>query len=189
MLGCALRLYQDDYPNYPGGPLDVLKSFLIMPIQFSTIAWETASWATLPPDLQTTGTYATSSPRVLGKLWVLIVFATGTGLLMLLSAIILVCVVVWGPVTPNSSRWPELDILAKSRLQAAQNSIGAEIGDIIVPDLESFARQNGLGNGTSSVVRACLKGQRVFVVVVRGAIVLAIRSEQVERLEYGQRYL
>lgn len=108
---------------------------------------------------------------------------------MLLSAIILVCVVVWGPVTPNSSRWPELDILAKSRLQAAQNSIGAEIGDIIVPDLESFARQNGLGNGTSSVVRACLKGQRVFVVVVRGAIVLAIRSEQVERLEYGQRYL
>ena len=188
MLGWALRLYQDDYPNYPGGPLDVLKSFLTMPIQFSTIAWETASWSTLPSDLQTTGTYATSSPRVLGKLWVLIVFATGTGSLMLLSTTILVYVVVWGPVTPNSSRWPELDILAKFRLAIANSSIGARPEDIEALDLKDFARQNGLGNGTSEVVRACLEGQRVFVRVENGAIVLAMRADQAERLKYGQRY-
>lgn len=67
LLSWALRLYEDDYPNYPGGPLDVLKGFLTIPIQFSTTAWQMASWDTLPSDVNTTGTYATSSPRVLGK--------------------------------------------------------------------------------------------------------------------------
>jgi hypothetical protein len=188
MLSWALRLYQDDYPNYPGGPLDVLKSFLTMPIQFSTTAWQWALWDTLPSDLHTTGTYATSSPRVLGELWVLIVFASGTGSLILFSATVLICVILWGPVTPNSSSFAEIDILAKSRLETAQSSIGEDPRDTVVLDLESFSRQNGLGNGTSSVVRACLKGQRVFVGAWRGAIVMTMKGEQVEQLKVGQRY-
>jgi hypothetical protein len=188
MLSWALRLYQDDYRNYPGGPLDVLKSFLTIPIQFSTTAWQWASWDTLPSDLYTTRTYATSSSRVLGKLWVLIVFAVGAGSLTLFSALVLVWVVVLGPATPNSSRWPELDTLAKCRFQTAQTSNEEDLGAVMVSDLERFSRQNGLGNGTSSDVRACVSRQRVFVGVRRGAIVLATAREGLERLKAGERY-
>lgn len=188
MLSWALRLYQDDYRNYPGGPLDVLKSFLTIPIQFSTTAWQWASWDTLPPDLYTTGTYATSSSRVLGKFWVLIVFAAGAGSLILFSAGVLVWVDVWGPATPNSSKWPEMDTLAKSKFQDAKRSSGEESKDITVPDLERFSRQNGLGNGTSTEVRACIHKERVFVGASGGAVVLAMRGGAVEKLEAGQRY-
>jgi hypothetical protein len=188
MLSWALRLYQDDYRNYPGGPLDILKSFLTIPIQFSTTAWQWASWDTLPSDLYTTGTYATSSSRVLGKLWVLVVFAAGAGSLVLFSALVLVWVVLLGPMTPNSSRWPELDTLAKCRVQTARTSSEEDLGAVIVPDLERFSRQSGLGNGTSSDVRACVPGQRVFVGVLGGAIILAMTGEGLERLESGQRY-
>jgi hypothetical protein len=37
-------------------------------------------------------------------------------------------------------------------------------------------------------VRACLKGKRIFVGARRGAIVMAMKGEQVERLQVGQRY-
>jgi hypothetical protein len=43
LLSWVLRLYQDGYRNYPGGPLDVLKSFLAIPLQFSTVAWRQPS--------------------------------------------------------------------------------------------------------------------------------------------------
>jgi hypothetical protein len=59
-LSWALRLYRDDDSNYPGSPPDMLKSFLIIPIQFSTAAWHSPSWDTLPSDLHTAGTQSIS---------------------------------------------------------------------------------------------------------------------------------
>lgn len=183
-----MRLYEDDYKNYPGGPLDVLKSFLTIPIQFSTTAWQLASWDTLPSDLNTTGTYATSSPRVLGKRWMLIAFATGAGSLVLSSVLGLLWAIIFGPMTPNPSRWPEADMLARSRIQRAENSDEEELGDIIIPDLESFTGPNGLGNETSSTVRACIRGERVFVGNIGGAIVVAMKGEGVGVLKAGTEY-
>jgi hypothetical protein len=188
MLGWALRLYQDDYKNYPGGPLDVLKSFLTIPIQFSTTAWQLASWDTLPSDLNTTGTYATSSSRVLGKEWMLIAFAASAGSLVLSSVLALLWVIVFGPMTPNSSRWPEVDMLARSKIQRTENSDGEELEGIIIPDLESFARPNSSGNGASSTVRACIRGERVFVGNVGRAIVVAMKGEGVGVLKAGSEY-
>jgi hypothetical protein len=187
LLSWALRLYQDDYPNYPGGPLDVLKNFLTIPIQFSTIAWQQASWGTLPSDLNSTGTYATSSTRVLGKPWMLIAFTTGAGSLILFSILVLISVVILGPITPNSSRWPEIDTTARSKIPGMVSGGGGS-DDVTTPDLYEFARQNGLGNGTSSTVKAYIQGQRVFVGDVNGAIVLAMSRERVGNLVAGQEY-
>jgi hypothetical protein len=188
MLSWALRLYQDDYRNYPGGPLDVLKSFLTIPIQFSTIAWQWADWDTLPSDLNTTGTYATSSSRVLGKPWVLIVFTAGSGSLIVSSAMILVWVVVGGPVTPNSSNWPEMDVSAKTSPWKMRSGHEGHDEETMALGLGEFSRENGLGNGTSRDVRACIRDKRVFVGVLRGGIVVAMGGEGLGRLEAGLGY-
>jgi hypothetical protein len=174
MLSWALRLYQDDYRNYPGGPLDVLKSFLTIPIQFSTTAWQWASWDTLPPDLYTTGTYAISSSRVLGKLWVLLVFAAGAGSLILFSAGVLVWIVARGPTTLNSSRLSEIDAFAKSRFELAQRRNEGESGDVTELDLERFARQSGLENVESNDLRVHIQKGRIFVRTSSRAATLAM---------------
>jgi hypothetical protein len=186
-LSWALRLYQDDFPNYPGGPLDVMKGFLTIPIQFSTTAWQFASFDTLPADLQTTARFSTSSQRALGKLWVLIVFTSCAGILILFSVVTLMWIILFGPMTPNSSRWPEVDKLVRSSIPRRWND-DIEANNVGVHDLQSFARQNGMGNGTSSIVRAGLQEARLFLGAVDGAVVLAVDGEGVGRLEAGMRY-
>ena len=84
-------------------------------------------------------------------------------------------------MTPNSSKWPEMDTLAKSKFQDAGHGGGEGSKDIIVPDLERFSRQNGLGDGTSTEVRACIHKERVFVGALGGAVVLMIRGGAVEK--------
>jgi len=183
LLSWALRLYQDDYRNYPGGPLDVLKNFLMIPVQFSTTAWQAVSWDTLPSDLNTVGTYATSSPRVLGKPWMLIVFGASAGSLILSCVIALLWVIIFGPVTPNSSRWPEIDTPAKSKIPTTPNTKGEVLENLTIQDLENFSRRNGLANGTSCAVRTCISGERVYVGEVGGAVVIAMRGQVVGTLE------
>jgi len=186
-LSWALRLYQDDYKNYPGGPLDVLKSFLTIPLQFSTTAWEFASFDTLPADLYTTGTYAISSSRVLGDRWVLIVFASGSGILILSSVFALLWVLIRGPMTPNSSRWPELDNLARSSLHENAIDGGVEEGAQNA-DLGSFARQHGIGNGRSKTARQAIRGQRIHVGAVGGTVMVSMERQGVRDLKSGNEY-
>jgi hypothetical protein len=161
-IGWALRLYQDDYRNYPGGPLDVLKGFLTVPIQFSTTAWQWASFDTLPQDLLTTASFSTSSQRALGKLWVLVVFTAGAGSLILLSVLALLWVVIWGPRSPDSPRWSELDARAMHRVHQALE--GEELADeIVIYDMEHFPTETG--NATTALNRpsASFKGGRLYV--------------------------
>jgi len=186
-LSWALRLYEDDFPNYPGGPLDVLKSFLTIPIQFSTTAWQAASFDTLPTDLQTTARFSTSSERALGKIWVLIVFTSCAGSLIFFSIVTLLWTSVFGPTTPNSSRWPEIDMLVRSSIPTKRDDdIEANYAGVL--GLQSFARQKGMGNGTSSTVRTGFQETRLFVGAVDGAVVLAVGGEGLARLEAGMRY-
>jgi hypothetical protein len=186
-LSWALRLYQDDFPNYPGGPLDVLKGFLTIPIQFSTTAWQAVSFDTLPADLQTIARFSTSSERALGKLWVLIGFTSIAGSLILFSIATLIWTILFGPTTPNSSKWPDVDTLARSTIPRRWDD-DIEANYVGVPDLQSFARQKGMGNGTSSTVRTGFQETRLFVGAVGGAVVLAVGGEGVARLEAGMRY-
>ena len=186
IIGWVLRLYQDDFKNYPGGPLAVLQAFLTVPFQFSTTAWQWANWATLPSDLKTTASLASPEDRALGNLWMLVVFTAVAGILIFWATVILTWVYIWGSDCPNTSKYPELDIVAKARMA------GKDSGDIVeyvaVPDLEGLARRSGMGNGISSNVRAHFGGQRLFVGAVEGRVVLATEEGTVERLEVGQSY-
>jgi hypothetical protein len=160
-IGWALRLYQDDYRNYPGGPLDVLKGFLTVPIQFSTAAWLWASFDTLPQDLLTTASFSTSSQRALGKLWVLIVFTAGAGALILLSVAALLWV-VRGPRIPDSPRWSELDSRAMDRVHQAL--AGEKPTDsIVISDMERFSTQTGNAAAALNRPSASFRGGRLFI--------------------------
>jgi hypothetical protein len=164
-----------------------LKGFLTIPIQFSTTAWQFASFNTLPADLQTTARFSTSSQRALGKLWVLIVFTSCAGILILFSVVTLIWIILFGPVTPNCSRWPEVDILVQSTIPRRQDD-DIEANSAGVLGLQSFARQNGMGNGTSTTVRTGFQETRLFVGAVDGAVVIAVDGAGVGRLEAGMRY-
>jgi hypothetical protein len=161
-IGWALRLYQDDYRNYPGGPLDVLKGFLTVPIQFSTTAWQWASFDTLPQDLLTTASFSTSSQRALGKLWMLIVFTAGAGSLILLSALSLLWVVIWSARTPDSQRWSELDARAMHRLHQA-SAREELIDEILISDMEHLSTQTGHATAALNGPSASFRGGRLFI--------------------------
>jgi hypothetical protein len=161
-IGWALRLYQDDYRNYPGGPLDVLKGFLTVPLQFSVTAWQWASFDTLPQDLRTKASFSTSSQRALGKLWALIVFTTGAGSLILLSMAALLWVVTRGPRTPDSPKWSELDY---SALHKVHQALKGEVlmDEIMIPDMEHFPRHSGTATETLNRSSAAFVDGRLFV--------------------------
>jgi hypothetical protein len=160
-IGWALRLYQDDYRNYPGGPLDVLKGFLTVPIQFSTTAWQWASFDTLPQNLRTTASFSSSSQRALGRLWALVVFTAGAGALILISVAALLWV-VRGPRIPDSPRWSELDALAMHRID--QFLKGEELMDeIVIYDMEHFSTRTGNAAAALKRPSAFFRGGRLFV--------------------------
>lgn len=186
ILGWVLRLYQDDFRNYPGGPIAVLQGFLTVPFQFSTTAWQWASFGTLPSDLKTTALLVSPEQRALGNLWTLIVFAAVAGVLILWAVTILTWVFIWGPNCPNLSNWPEIDILAKASIARTGGRI--ETTDDHISNLEFMARQGGMGNGTSKEVRAYFKGKRLFVGAVDGRIGLTTKEKQLESLQVGQLY-
>jgi hypothetical protein len=186
-IGWALRLYQDLYRNYPGGPISVLQSFLTVPIQFSTTAWQAADFDSLPSDLKTTASLSSPAYRALGKLWMLIVFAVGAGVLILWAVACLMWVAIWGPLCPNASRYPEIDIVAKSRIPGTYGS-GSRQDESRAADFGTLARQSGMGNGESSHVRAFFKEKRLFVGAAGRNIVLATERGQVRRLKAGELY-
>jgi hypothetical protein len=64
---------------------------------------------------------------------------------------------------PNSSRQPETDSFAKSRIHPEQRSNVEKLGDITAPCVSRFSRQAGLGNETSIEVRTNMLIERVFI--------------------------
>ena len=64
-LGFVLRLTQDDFSDDKESPLNLLRGFLTIPIQFSTIAWQWVNATSFPLDLQSSR-YLCSSCRPRG---------------------------------------------------------------------------------------------------------------------------
>ena len=193
-IGFALRLYQDDFRTYTLGPLSVLQGFLIVAMQFSTTAWQFASFDTLPADLTTKASPASLADRALGKLWVLIVFTSGVGSLVIWAVAALLWIAIWGPICPNSTRFPEIDIVARSRIPRSNDSNtnmvnGAVNGAVtLTPDLETLVRQNGMANGTSKDFKARFVGIRLYVGDFEGNIGITTERERVAKLLTGKWY-
>src|SRR5277367_886335 len=53
-IGWGLRLSQDDFPDDKDSPLNFLRGFLTIPIQFSTVAWQFVNATVFASDPQST---------------------------------------------------------------------------------------------------------------------------------------
>jgi hypothetical protein len=156
-------------------------------MQFSTTAWQYASFETLPSDLTTKASPASPANRVLGKLWVLIVYTSGVGFLIVWSVVVLIWIAIWGPLYPNSSRFPEIDIVARCRIPSSTDR-GPGVEDEAALDLEAHVRQNGMGNGTSRDFRARFKDSRLYVGDFRGRVGISTEEGRATRLRSGESY-
>ena len=154
-LGWALRLYEDDYKNYAGGPLSVLQAFLTVPIQFSTTGWQAVSWDTLPQDLYTTASFATSAPRALGRPWVIIVFSAGVGLIELLALSMLLSVIIRERLFPQDLNWSMVDDHARRRIMRLAQ--GETLRD------ETVLLTNAEDNDEQRIFNATFRGKTIYI--------------------------
>ncbi|KAI9779690.1 MAG: hypothetical protein M1839_007188 [Geoglossum umbratile] len=194
-LGWGLRLYQDILPRYENGPVHLFRGFLAIPIQFYVAIWEVVDIRGIPNDLNTTASLSRVSYRATVPPWSVHLFTIFTCILFVWP----VCVMLWvhfrGPHRPNSSLFPEVDITSKS---GQANTHGAITGAGEKPvdsrdNLTPFLREQGLGNGESSLVRRGLRGVRIFLGARTGEdnelnIAIRTKSDGLQDLVSGQLY-
>jgi hypothetical protein len=175
-LGWLLRLYKSRYEVYHNGGLDVLKGFLAVSFQFSTMMWAQWGFGDLPDNMHTTASLQKASYRALIEAWTIWVFGGIAVVIILWSIGCLTWVHFWGPCSPNASFFPEMDIVSKSNGPAEKGRSWSmsikeradekggryyvERGDL--NDLSKLTRMKGLGNGMSRAVVDGMKGKRIY---------------------------
>lgn len=173
-LGWVLRVYQDNFRDAPNLPLDLLRGFLTVPTQFSTVVWLYANATApqggvgiypLPPDFETTASAAQVSYRALMSPWIVYTFSAVGGSLVAWGASIFGFIFMQRAVAPNTSVFPEIDISSKQAGTSMIPRRTAENGnqETVLEDYPSMLRKASLGNSdTYSVVKA-IQGQRLRV--------------------------
>jgi hypothetical protein len=174
-IGWVLRLSQDDFPDDKDSPLNFLRGFLTIPIQFSTAAWQLVNATVyasdpestlyaLPPDLDTTASAAQVTYRTLStKPWVVHVFMAAV-VIMLLWNYSLFAYMFWqNTIVPNRSAFSEIDVSAK----ATYPPNGVEVPRP-VSDYSSALRDAGLGNARSSTIVKALNEKIIRVIETDG---------------------
>lgn len=173
-LGWLLRLYKDRYEEYQNGGLDLLKGFLGVSFQFSTMMWSQWGFQSLPQNMHTTASLQKVSYRALIEAWTLLAFGGIAALVIVGSGACLAWVHFYGPHSPNASCFPEIDIVSKSshpdglsakpwEMEVRKQGAGryyVERGE--VDDLGRLTRMKGLGNGMSWAVVDRLRGRRIY---------------------------
>jgi hypothetical protein len=199
-LGWLLRLYMNDFQTYADGGISILRGFISIPLQFSTIVQQQApgGLASLPEDMHTTATLANSSYRAMAEPWTVWVFAFLSFSVALWSIAVLSWVSFYGPHTPNSSFFPEIDITSKSSMhtlpQSQDDGKILEVSDEVLEDLGKLTRIEGLGNGMTSCVIDGVSGKRVYCGSYRWTkngeqiIVLVTERRKVEPLNKHEKY-
>jgi hypothetical protein len=159
-LGFILRLYQDNFQDAKQVALDLLRGFLTVPIQFSTLVWvfvnatapagATPGLYALPADFETTASAAQVTYRALVTPWFVYAFISAALFLLVWGNSVFVYMLFQQTVAPNSSCYPEIDICSKP----CHRSEVAGGNDLVV-GYSSMLRQKGLGNAeTSEIARA-----------------------------------
>jgi hypothetical protein len=188
-FGFLLRLYENDFSTYSDGGLSLLRSFLAVPFQFSTSLQQLNGIKNLPHANHVTASLSKSSYRALIERWTVLVFGFVALLLISWSVGWLLWISFWGPDSPNTSFFPEIDITAKTNMQRK-----FERADETLDDLGRLARGLGLGNGISKDVVRAIDGRRVYCGSCRGErygennIVLVTERGQVKALAQGEAY-
>jgi hypothetical protein len=180
VLRSALRTHHDSHRDYGSNAHSLLQNFLAAPVQYSTAVWQAASFDTLPADLKTTASPSTSAYRAFGSTWTLVVFAVEAGLPILWALAVLAMLVLWCPEYPTGSKFPDIDIVAKCRASAGRTGKSPHLG-VQIRDLESLAKQRGMGKETLGDVRVHFDGEKLY-------ILRECRSRNMKRLNVSYYY-
>jgi hypothetical protein len=174
-LGWVLRLYHDLFPSDTKTPINLLQNILIIPIHFSTAAWEytNATFASnpiatelglfaLPTDLARSVSGARRSPRVMAVPWSVYVFISTASMLLLYGLAILLWIMAQTQAFPNSSGFAELVFSARSQTPAQEDSRSAATASAA-----QFLWRHGLSNaGSHAAAKACA-GIKIKAVAMR----------------------
>jgi hypothetical protein len=113
-LGFYLRLETDDFPNDQQSPLQILRNFITVPLQFSTAALLYAN-ATIndgfdiPDDMQATASAALGRYRWKARLWTVVTWIGVAGTLLLSSGGMILWILFQDPTEVNSTAFPFVD--------------------------------------------------------------------------------
>jgi hypothetical protein len=194
-IGWVLRLSQDDFPDDKDSPLNFLRGFLTIPIQFSTVAWQfvnatiyasdpQSTLYSLPPDLDTTASATQVTYRVVStKPWTVYAFMAAVVVLLLWSNSLFGYMISQKTIVPNRSAFSDIDVSSKSTYPP--NGVEALRP---VCDYSSALRDAGLGNAQSSKIVKGLNEKVVRVVETDGGrpgdklLLLAVSNTETECL-------
>lgn len=112
-MGAGLRYYKSYFPELDILPLDILRNFISVFLQFSTGAIYAGIGAALPPELSTNATVVSVHYRAMADRWVLGVYGIVSLFLSLwaMGVLALACILATG--TPTASKFPEIDLISK----------------------------------------------------------------------------
>ncbi len=198
-LGFILRLYETDYTLYYDGGLSILRGFLAVPFQFSTALQQMGNINKIPEENHVTASLSKNSYRAIVDPWTVWVFGALAALVTSWGLGCLVWLSLYGPYSPNTSFFPEIDITSKSGVHATRKSYSDseqqfEVADETLEDLGKLTRMHGLGNGVSPSVVQAIRGKRVFCGSSPGphdgekVIVLVTERGQVKLLNQHESY-
>lgn len=164
-----LRLYQDEFQTYNDGGLRLLRGFLAVPLQFSTEVLQQMGYSDIPSDMKATATLSTTSYRAVIQPWAVWVFGISAVVLNIWSIGCLAWLYFKGPNSPNTSFYPEIDIVSKSCSCSTQprdllldSQRIPHLPDDGLEDLGKLRRRSCLGNGTSPAVLNTICGKRIY---------------------------
>jgi len=198
-FGFILRLYETDYTLYYDGGLSILRGFLAVPFQFSTALQQMGDINKMPEENHVTASLSKNSYRAIVEPWTVWIFAGLAALVTSWGIGCLIWLTIYGPHSPNTSFFPEIDITSKSGVHATRNTYSDskqryEVADETLEDLGKLTRMHGLGNGMSRSVVEAIRGKRVSCGSSPGArdgekvIVLVTERGRVKLLNQHESY-
>jgi hypothetical protein len=117
-LGFYLRLENDDFPNDQQSPLQILRNFITVPLQFSTSALlalnATITGFDLPADMQATASAAMGRWRWKAQLWTVALWIGISGILVVSSGAMILWILFQDPMGVQSTAFPSLDIVFRA---------------------------------------------------------------------------
>ncbi|KAK4163205.1 hypothetical protein QBC43DRAFT_68217 [Cladorrhinum sp. PSN259] len=112
-LGTGLRYYKKYFPGLDILPLDILRNFISVFLQFSTGAIYLGVGAPFPPELNTTATVVSAHYRAMADPWVLRVYGAVSLFLGVWAMALLALACIVGRGTPTASKFPEIDLISR----------------------------------------------------------------------------
>jgi hypothetical protein len=126
-------------------------------------------YSDIPSDMKVTATLSTASYRAVIQPWTVWVFGISAVVLNIWSIGCIAWICFKGPNSPNTSLYPEIDIVSKSSSCSTQprylrfdNQQVLHMPDDCLEDLGKLRRRSCLGNGTSPAVLNSISGKKIY---------------------------